>query len=224
MREYIDGQTNLNVDLTCGQTGRDASVRHSDSPYQAIDAGSPLPTRHHQLQKVSTLSLSAGSYHHHQLHRFYGRSARAISVSSPSPPHTSFQYLFLSRPLSVYWTLSRGPNNCIDETAHLLAAGIISTTTDFVVIILFMTVVFRLENLTRRQIIAINALFCVGLLACAAGVVRTYLRHLDHNYRQRLRHDVACLGNLALKYHRTQLGNYEYTISLGIRARKYARR
>jgi hypothetical protein len=58
--------------------------------------------------------------------------------------------------------------------AHLLAAGIINTTTDFILVLLPMVVVFRRRELTRQQIVVINILFGIGLVAGVAGAVRTY--------------------------------------------------
>ncbi|OHE90602.1 integral membrane protein [Colletotrichum orchidophilum] len=80
------------------------------------------------------------------------------------------------RPLKLYWTLSLEPQNCIDESAHLLVAGIINTVTDFLVVLLplaLMRIVYA-DKLTSRQLTIVNILFGAGFLACFAGVARTY--------------------------------------------------
>ncbi|TEA09985.1 hypothetical protein C8034_v011117 [Colletotrichum sidae] len=80
------------------------------------------------------------------------------------------------RPLSLYWTLSIGPQNCINEAAHLLSASIINTLTDFVVVLLplaLVRVVYK-NKLSPRQLLIVNLLFGTGFLASFAGVARTY--------------------------------------------------
>ncbi|KAH6654632.1 hypothetical protein BKA67DRAFT_658915 [Truncatella angustata] len=81
--------------------------------------------------------------------------------------------IFQCSPVSAYWTLSLKPKQCINEAAHLLAAGIINTITDFVVVFLPMQTVINLE-LPRKQRIIVVGLFGAGFLACAAGIVRIY--------------------------------------------------
>ncbi|KAK9782160.1 hypothetical protein SCARD494_13832 [Seiridium cardinale] len=76
-------------------------------------------------------------------------------------------------PISEYWTLSSKPQNCINEATHLLAAGLINTVTDFIVVTLPIKTVARL-HLRRKQYIMLIGLFCAGFCACAAGCVRTY--------------------------------------------------
>lgn len=86
--------------------------------------------------------------------------------------HTVANYHLLS-PISAYWTLSLAPQKCINEAVHLLAAGCINTTTDFIVVLLPITTVIGLD-LPRKQVIIVSLLFAVGLLATTAGAVRTY--------------------------------------------------
>ncbi|POS70804.1 integral membrane protein [Diaporthe helianthi] len=85
-----------------------------------------------------------------------------------------FVTTFQCRQVSDYWTLSFVPQNCINEERHLLAAGCINTTTDFLIVILPMPYVARLK-LPRKQQIMIVSLFTGGLLVTAAGAVRTYM-------------------------------------------------
>ncbi|KAF9877333.1 integral membrane protein [Colletotrichum karsti] len=80
------------------------------------------------------------------------------------------------RPLSQYWTLSAEPQNCINEAAHLLVASIINTVTDFVVVLLPLTlvrIVYK-NKLSSRQMLIVNMLFGAGFLASFAGAARTY--------------------------------------------------
>lgn len=88
-----------------------------------------------------------------------------------------FVTTFQCRPVSDYWTLSFSPQNCINEERHLLAAGCINTTTDFLIVILPIPYVARLK-LPRKQQIIIVSLFTGGLFVTAAGAVRTYVFHV----------------------------------------------
>jgi hypothetical protein len=71
-----------------------------------------------------------------------------------------------------YWTLTFADQGCISDTKHLLAAGIINTITDIIVVVLPMSMVYRL-HLPFRQQVAIATLFGVGILVTLAGGVRT---------------------------------------------------
>ncbi|KAL1875225.1 hypothetical protein Daus18300_003296 [Diaporthe australafricana] len=84
---------------------------------------------------------------------------------------------FQCRPVSDYWTLSFTPQKCINEELHLLAAGCINTTTDFLIVLLPIPYVVRLK-LPRKQQIIIVSLFTGGLFVTAAGAVRTYVFHI----------------------------------------------
>ncbi|GKT52064.1 uncharacterized protein ColSpa_12245 [Colletotrichum spaethianum] len=81
-----------------------------------------------------------------------------------------------ARPLNLYWTLSMEPQNCINESTHLLVASIINTVTDFLVVLLPLTTVrvVYAGKLTTRQMIVVNLLFGAGFLASFAGAARTY--------------------------------------------------
>ena len=82
-------------------------------------------------------------------------------------------YAIAPRPISDYWTLSSTPQRCINEAAHLLAAGIINVTTDFIVVLVPIRTMLSLQ-LPLPQRIVISILFTTGLLATAAGAIRTY--------------------------------------------------
>ena len=76
-------------------------------------------------------------------------------------------------PVSAYWTLSLDSQKCIDEPAHLLAAGIINTAEDFIIVLLPIRIVLLLQIQTSQRVV-VCALFAGGLFASAAGAVRTY--------------------------------------------------
>jgi hypothetical protein len=85
-------------------------------------------------------------------------------------------------PVSAYWTLSFEPQQCINETAHLLAGGIINTSTDFCVVLIPIPVVMRLR-LPLRQRIYCALLFGAGFIICIAGSFRiAYTYELNTTY------------------------------------------
>lgn len=78
----------------------------------------------------------------------------------------------LRRPISLYWTLSLTPQNCISEPFYLLVCGIINTITDFLVVILPIPTVWGLMLPSREHAI-LMVLFGAGFIVCAAGIIRT---------------------------------------------------
>ncbi|KAK8012264.1 hypothetical protein PG991_009639 [Apiospora marii] len=90
--------------------------------------------------------------------------------------------VFQCRPISNYWNVMAEPRNCLDEAAHLLAAGIINTFTDFVVVLLPIITVMKLQLTTRNRLVVVG-LFSLGFLACGVGVFRTYITwHMTVDY------------------------------------------
>ncbi|KAI0480077.1 hypothetical protein GGR56DRAFT_252280 [Xylariaceae sp. FL0804] len=81
--------------------------------------------------------------------------------------------VFQCRPLSAAWTLTAEPHECINESAHLAAANIINTITDFIVVLLPIKTATGLE-LPAKQRAVIVALFGLGLIASGAGIARTF--------------------------------------------------
>lgn len=67
--------------------------------------------------------------------------------------------------------------NCISQTGHLLAAGIINTFTDFLVVLLPIRMVLALQ-LPRRTLLWTAVLFAMGFLSCFAGIARTYYLYI----------------------------------------------
>ncbi|OIW33761.1 hypothetical protein CONLIGDRAFT_677512 [Coniochaeta ligniaria NRRL 30616] len=76
-------------------------------------------------------------------------------------------------PVSAYWTLSFTKQKCINEEAHVLAAGVINTVTDFIIVLLPIRIVKNL-NLPKKQRVLVYLLFTGSLLASIAGAIRTY--------------------------------------------------
>jgi hypothetical protein len=77
-------------------------------------------------------------------------------------------------PISLYWTISlTRQSTCLSERDHLLAAGIINTISDLLVVILPIPTVLGV-NVSRRETVVILLLFGAGFTATAAGAARTY--------------------------------------------------
>ncbi|KAI1143954.1 integral membrane protein [Hypoxylon sp. FL0543] len=81
--------------------------------------------------------------------------------------------LFQCTPLSDFWKLSAEPQNCINQGAHLMAANIINTVTDWVVVLLPIKTALGL-NIPTKQISMVIFLFGVGIIASSAGIARSY--------------------------------------------------
>lgn len=80
-------------------------------------------------------------------------------------------------PPEAYWTLSATPQACVNEVKHLLAAGCINTTTDFIILLVPIPYVRRLK-LPREQQIVVGGLFAGGIFVTAAGAARTVVTFL----------------------------------------------
>lgn len=94
-----------------------------------------------------------------------GESTLSTSMNPP---------LTVPSPISDYWKLTFDPQpNCISQPLNLLAAGIVNTFTDFVVVLLPIPTVLKLK-LPRRQQIIVITLFTAGFVVCIAGCARTY--------------------------------------------------
>ncbi|EZF31966.1 hypothetical protein TMEN_9324 [Trichophyton mentagrophytes] len=84
--------------------------------------------------------------------------------------------VFTCRPVSAYWTLSTKPQECINETAHLLGGGILNTLTDVSVVFLPFPTVMSLKLPTRQRVM-LCVLFGAGFVVCIAGCFRAYFLH-----------------------------------------------
>lgn len=91
----------------------------------------------------------------------------------PIPRTLLATYSQTARPLSEFWQLSYKPQNCINQSAHILAASIINTVTDWLVVLLPIKTVLGL-NLPAKQASVIMFLFGVGVLASSVGIARSY--------------------------------------------------
>ncbi|CAG8983868.1 hypothetical protein HYALB_00005506 [Hymenoscyphus albidus] len=98
----------------------------------------------------------------------------AIAIVATQGTIFCFTVIFQCRPPQNYWkvTIEKDPN-CIDDTASLLAAGIINTLTDFIVVLLPIKTVMSV-SLPIKQRIPIVLLFAFGFISCFAGIARTY--------------------------------------------------
>lgn len=80
--------------------------------------------------------------------------------------------MLVRSPPEAYWTLSAEPQACIDEVQHILAAGCINTITDFLIVLVPIPYVRRLQ-LPRKQQMVVVSLFAGGVFVTAAGAART---------------------------------------------------
>ncbi|KAB8304360.1 hypothetical protein EYC80_003768 [Monilinia laxa] len=81
--------------------------------------------------------------------------------------------IFPCRPVSDYWKISFVPqNNCINQTVNLLFTSITNAMSDYLVVALPMTTVWKLQ-LPFKQRVSLCFLFAIGFLASSASVVRT---------------------------------------------------
>ncbi|KAK0118629.1 hypothetical protein ONS95_007513 [Cadophora gregata] len=85
-----------------------------------------------------------------------------------------FGVMFQCGKPSRYWTLSFIPQHeCMSETKNLLAAGIINTVSDLVIVVLPIPIIWRLQLPIQQQIIIV-LLFGAGVLVTVASILRTY--------------------------------------------------
>ncbi|KAI2630847.1 integral membrane protein [Hypoxylon sp. NC1633] len=106
-----------------------------------------------------------------------GRMTIAVLVSIVLVSLSCFVFVivavFQCTPLFEFWEISTKPQNCINQAAHLMAASIINTVTDWLVVLLPMKTALSF-NLPTRQSAMIVLLFGAGILASSAGIARTY--------------------------------------------------
>ncbi|KAK8855978.1 integral membrane protein [Apiospora arundinis] len=131
-----------------------------------------------KLSILSTLYRLLGASRPH-LKRFVAVCGGLISLNSII---FCLVVVLQCRPISSYWNVMDQPRNCLDEAAHLLSAGIINTFTDFVVVLLPIITVMKLQLTSRHRLVVIG-LFSLGFLACGVGVFRTYITyHMTVDY------------------------------------------
>ncbi|KAI6092661.1 integral membrane protein [Hypoxylon rubiginosum] len=101
----------------------------------------------------------------------------AVLVSITVVSITCFVFIIVSvfqcTPLSEFWEPSDGPQNCINQSAHMLTANIVNTVTDWFVVLLPIKTVLGLR-LPAKQANMIILLFGVGILASSVGIARSY--------------------------------------------------
>ncbi|OTB20406.1 hypothetical protein K445DRAFT_85014 [Daldinia sp. EC12] len=76
-------------------------------------------------------------------------------------------------PLPDHGGMSGRSQHCIDWNIHMLAASIINTVTDWVVVLLPIRMALGL-NLPVKQVGMVIFLFGLSILACSAGIVRSH--------------------------------------------------
>ncbi|KAI1769096.1 hypothetical protein GGR53DRAFT_529835 [Hypoxylon sp. FL1150] len=89
--------------------------------------------------------------------------------------------IFQCTPLSQFWKLSSGPQNCINQSAHILTASIINTITDWLVVLLPIKTALGL-NLPVKQSSIVMLLFGIGILASSVGIARSYYTSILINH------------------------------------------
>lgn len=93
--------------------------------------------------------------------------------------------IFVCSPTEAYWK-SMNPTydqeyKCHDTRQSNAISGVVSVVSDFYSVLLPCLMLWKFEA-PRRQKIALNVIFCLGLLVTAAGSVRTfYLHQLGHS-------------------------------------------
>lgn len=93
--------------------------------------------------------------------------------------------IFVCSPTEAYWR-SKNPSygreyTCHDTRDGNAISGIVSVISDFYSVLLPCLMLWKFEA-PRKQKIALNIIFCLGLLVTAAGSVRTYYLHqLGHS-------------------------------------------
>jgi len=92
---------------------------------------------------------------------------------------TLLSYCLVCRPLTAYWLsydLSYDePYTCVNGSVLSTFVGVISVLTDLLAVLLpgLMLRQFNLD-VPRRQMIALNAIFGLGVFTAGAGIARTY--------------------------------------------------
>jgi hypothetical protein len=108
------------------------------------------------------------------MHQLHHSCDFPVPVSKTTNGISNFCFLLIfNSPIEAWWTLSLTPQHCINEKFHLLVQGIINIIADFLVVLIPIPVVLRL-NLPMRQRLLVSLLFGAGFIVCFAGIVRTY--------------------------------------------------
>ena len=146
----------------------------------------------HQSLPVSVLSTAlnvcddqiiqyyspCGLYNHLRLPCLVPRGISSdLSVSMKGIPCSEWTLITLSRPLKAYWDFvpptwhPHYPYKCRNIGNFFFISSIVNTVQDFVMIILPIPIVWKLE-LPLRQRIAVISVFFLGLIVCAAGIMK----------------------------------------------------
>ncbi|KAI4941907.1 hypothetical protein J4E91_010457 [Alternaria rosae] len=96
-----------------------------------------------------------------------------------------FIAIFFCTPIKNYWTVGAPADTCMDEGVATLICGIINCVADFLTTVTPIPLVMGL-HMRLRERMAVAALFAMGLIVTAAGIVRTWFiyRSLFDEYDQ----------------------------------------
>lgn len=75
------------------------------------------------------------------------------------------------RPIKAFWDFTVADRKCLSEELNLLIWSVANTITDFLVVLLPLSIFWKMR-MPRRQRIIVCTLFGVGGIACVAGIVR----------------------------------------------------
>ncbi|KAI4674809.1 uncharacterized protein J4E84_010415 [Alternaria hordeiaustralica] len=84
-----------------------------------------------------------------------------------------FVAIFFCTPIKNYWTIGAPADTCMDEGTATLICGIINCVADFLTTLTPIPLVMGL-HMRLRERMAVAALFGMGLIVSAAGIVRTW--------------------------------------------------
>jgi len=107
---------------------------------------------------------------------YFWRRITLLAIAIVSIQGTVFclTVIFQCRPPQDYWKITLTPQpTCINQGTTLLAAGVINTITDFLVVLLPIRTLWVLR-IPKKQQMFIIMIFALGFVSCGAGVARAY--------------------------------------------------
>ncbi|MCJ1456330.1 hypothetical protein MMC28_006691 [Mycoblastus sanguinarius] len=79
--------------------------------------------------------------------------------------------IFQCEPISDFWASQEARTNCTAANALLVATAVPNTVIDFVILVLPLTMVWKLQLSIRRKV-ALTSSFLIGTLVCVASIMR----------------------------------------------------
>lgn len=95
----------------------------------------------------------------------------AIGLCAAQGTVFSFMDIFQCTPIKAFWDFTVADRKCLSEELNLLIWSVANTITDFLVVLLPLSIFWKMR-MPRRQRIIVCTLFGVGGIACVAGIVR----------------------------------------------------